>query len=144
MELRKITDDIAVSPQITAQHVAQIKAAGYRTVICNRPDGEEINQPGFEEIRAAAEAEGLQTAYLPIAGGKVSDEDIADFSRLLRELPGPVCAYCRSGTRCTVLWSLSQAATRAPSDILAATRAAGYDMTGVIRQIVNGGKTPTK
>ncbi|MBF9034393.1 TIGR01244 family phosphatase [Rhodobacterales bacterium HKCCE2091] len=143
MDLRKLTDDLTVSPQITAADVAELKAAGFRSIVCNRPDGEGSDQPGFAEIEAAAKEAGLEARYLPVVSGKVTDEDAADFGRALRELPGPVFAYCRTGTRCTTLWSLSEAGKRPIPEILAASKAAGYDMNGVARRIANGGKTPT-
>jgi sulfide:quinone oxidoreductase len=143
MEFRKITDDITVTPQITAGHLQEIRDAGYRAIICNRPDGEGADQPTFDEIAAAAKDLGLEARYLPIVSGKVMDEDAAAFGLLLRELPGPVLAYCRSGTRSATLWSLSQASALPSATILAATKQAGYDMAGVVRRIVNGGKTPT-
>ncbi|CUH74791.1 bifunctional protein tyrosine phosphatase family protein/NAD(P)/FAD-dependent oxidoreductase [Tropicibacter naphthalenivorans] len=143
MEFKKINDDITVSPQITAEHIAEIKAAGFRSIICNRPDGEGADQPTFEEIHAAAKAAGLDARYQPVVGGKVSDADADAFGAMLRELPGPVFAYCRTGTRSATLWSLSQAKDKSPAEILEATKAAGYDMAGVVRRIVNGGKTPT-
>ena len=143
MEFRKINDDLTVSPQIAASDLSEIAAAGYRSIICNRPDGEGADQPGFEEIEAAAKAAGLETRYLPVISGKVQDTDAEAFGRALRALPGPVFAYCRTGTRSATLWSLSQAGQMAPARILMATKQAGYDMAGVVRRIVNGGKTPT-
>ncbi|EPX79549.1 bifunctional protein tyrosine phosphatase family protein/NAD(P)/FAD-dependent oxidoreductase [Salipiger mucosus] len=143
MEFRTITEDIAVSPQIAAGDIPAIAAAGYRAIICNRPDGEGADQPNVEEIEAAARAEGLELRYLPVVSGKVADEDATAFGRALRELPGPVLAYCRTGTRSATLWSLSQAGTMQPAEILQATQGAGYDMRGVVRRIVNGGRTPT-
>lgn len=143
LEFRKITDDITVSPQITADHLQEIADAGYRAIICNRPDGEGADQPTFDEIADAAKAKGLEARYQPVTSGKVRDADAKAFGQLLRELPGPVFAYCRTGTRSATLWSLSQANTLSPATILAATKGAGYDMAGVVRRIVNGGKTPT-
>ncbi len=143
MDPKPISDEITVSPQIAPSDVAEIAAKGYRAIICNRPDGEGADQPSFEEIEAAAKAAGLEARYLPVTSGKVRDEDADDFGRALMELPGPVFAYCRTGTRSATLWSLSQAQTRDTADILAKTKAAGYDMAGVVRRIVNGGKTPT-
>ncbi|MFW2541875.1 TIGR01244 family sulfur transferase [Primorskyibacter sp. 2E107] len=143
MEFKKITDDITVSPQIAPSDLPAVAAAGYNAVICNRPDGEGPDQPSFDEIAAAAAQAGLQVRYLPIAGGTVSDQDAEDFGAALRALPGPVLAYCRTGTRSATLWSLSQAKTLSTAEILQATKAAGYDMAGVVRRIVNGGKTPT-
>ncbi|MHA6263835.1 bifunctional protein tyrosine phosphatase family protein/NAD(P)/FAD-dependent oxidoreductase [Arenibacterium sp. CAU 1754] len=143
MELKRISPDLTVSPQIHADDVAQLKADGFRSIICNRPDGEGADQPNFEEIERAAQAAGLEARYLPIESGLVRDEDADDFGVAMRELPGPVLAYCRTGTRSTTLWSLSQSKIKPMAEILAATKAAGYDMSGVARRIANGGKTPT-
>ena len=143
MDARTINAGLSVSPQITADDVQTAKDHGFRAIICNRPDGEGMDQPNFEEIETAAKALGLETRYLPITAGKVQDTDATAFGKLLTELPGPVLAYCRTGTRSATLWSLAVAKDKPVSDILAATKAAGYDMAGVVRRIVNGGKTPT-
>src|SRR6056297_2779656 len=143
MQFNKVTDALSVSPQISAGDMAAIRDAGYRAIICNRPDGEGADQPTFDEIEAAAKAAGLKVRYQPITSGMVRDEDAEAFGAALMELPGPVLAYCRTGTRSATLWSLSQAKSRPVPEILAATKAAGYDMAGVARRIVNGGKTPT-
>jgi len=143
MEFRKISETLTVSPQISADDVPEIRSAGFRAIICNRPDGEGMDQPTHEEIAAAASAAGIEMRYMPVATGVVGDEDAAAFAKALRELPGPVLAYCRSGTRSATLWSLAEAPHRPMSEILAATQAAGYDMHGVARRIANGGKTPT-
>lgn len=143
MDIKPLTAGLCVSPQILPDDMQAIKDAGFRAIICNRPDGEGADQPTFEEIAAAAKKAGLEATYLPIVAGKVTDEDANAFGKALTELPGPVLAYCRTGTRSATLWSLAQAGQRSLADILAATKAAGYDMAGVVRRIVNGGKTPT-
>jgi sulfide:quinone oxidoreductase len=143
MDARTITSGLSVSPQITAEDVKTAKDHGFRAIICNRPDGEGMDQPNFEEIEGAAKALGLEARYLPIVAGKVMDDDAEAFGKLLEDLPGPVLAYCRTGTRSATLWSLAVAKTKPVADILAATQAAGYDMGGVVRRIANGGKTPT-
>lgn len=143
MDLKKITEKTAVSPQITPQDMAAIKEAGFRAIICNRPDGEGVDQPSFEEIEAAAKKIGLAAAYVPVTSGKVRDEDVESFGAALKDLPRPVLAYCRTGTRSATLWSLHESKKRPMHEILAATKAAGYDMNGVARRISNGGKTPT-
>ncbi len=143
METKKISAGFSVSPQIVADDVAEIAKLGFRSIVCNRPDGEGADQPTFEEISNAAKEAGLEIRYQPIVSGKVSDGDARDFGRLFDELPKPVFAYCRTGTRSTTLWSLSQAGRLDTSEILRVTKAAGYDMGGVVRRIVNGGRTPT-
>lgn len=143
MDIKKITDGLSVSPQIAPEDVATLKAAGFKSIVCNRPDAEGADQPGHDEIQAAAQAEGMEFLFMPVTPGIVTDETAEEFGRALTELPGPVLAFCRTGTRSATLWSLSQAKTRALPEILAATAAAGYDMNGVARRIANGGKTPT-
>jgi sulfide:quinone oxidoreductase len=144
MQPKMIDATLSVSPQISTEDVAAIAAAGFRSILCNRPDGEGADQPVFAEIEAAAKAAGLQAVYQPVVSGKVQDGDAAQFGAHFAALPKPVLAYCRSGTRSATLWSLSEAARGRPlPEILGATRAAGYDMTGVARRIANGGRTPT-
>jgi sulfide:quinone oxidoreductase len=143
MQINKVTDALSVGPQIAASDVTAIRDAGFRAIICNRPDGEGADQPNFEEIEAAAREAGLEARYLPVTSGMVQDADATTFGQALMELPGPVLAYCRTGTRSATLWSLSEAGRRPVPEILAATREAGYDMAGVARRIVNGGRTPT-
>ncbi|MFT3803626.1 MAG: TIGR01244 family sulfur transferase [Burkholderiaceae bacterium] len=142
MDMRPLTAEVAVGPQVTATDLPAIAAAGYRSLVCNRPDGEAPDQPGFREIERAAQALGLQASYLPVESGKVTDEQAQAFGRLMTELPGPVFAYCRTGTQSATLWALSQADSRPLPKLLEAARAAGYDLRGVARRIANGGRTP--
>ncbi len=143
MDPKKISAELSVAEQITPADIKSLAEQGFRSIICNRPDGEAADQPTFQEVEAAAKAAGMQTRYLPIVSGKVSDEDAVKFGAALIELPGPTLAYCRTGTRSATLWSLAVAKDRPTADILAATKSAGYDMAGVVRRIINGGKTPT-
>lgn len=143
MDFKKISNELSVAAQIETKDVAQIAHAGFRAILCNRPDGEGADQPLYDEIARAAKAFGLEARFLPVTSGVVTDDAAEEFATLMRELPGPVLAYCRTGTRSATLWSLSQAKTSPPADILATTSAAGFDMSGVVRRIVNGGVTPT-
>lgn len=143
MELKKISSKFSVSPQITANDVAQLAEEGYRAIICNRPDGEGADQPSFEEIETAAKAAGIEARYVPVTSGMVKDDDVVAFGAALKDVQRPVLAYCRTGTRSATLWSFHESHKRPMSEILAATKAAGYDMNGVARRIANGGKTPT-
>ena len=143
MDIKKISSKFGASPQITAEDMAAIREAGYRAIICNRPDGEGADQPSFEEIEAAAKSAGLDAAYVPVTSGMVTDENVDAFGAALKDLPRPVLAYCRTGTRSATLWAFHESKKRPMPEILAATKAAGYDMNGVARRIANGGKTPT-
>ncbi|QBQ98414.1 bifunctional protein tyrosine phosphatase family protein/NAD(P)/FAD-dependent oxidoreductase [Paraburkholderia pallida] len=104
----------ASADQITPADLAEIAAAGYRSVICNRPDGEGgPSQPASAQIREAAKQLGLQFAYLPVTPGKIGPDEIARFAQLLVDLPAPVLAYCRTGNRATNLWQFAQASAQA-------------------------------
>ena len=143
MDIRKIDDGLSVSPQLQLDELAAAKAAGFNSVICNRPDGEAADQPGQEEMAARAAELGLEFRYLPVTPGIVTEETAQAFRTALTELHGPTLAYCRTGTRSSTLWALGQAKDRPVAEILGMARAAGYDLNGVARRIANGGKTPT-
>lgn len=142
MDIKQISAQFSATSQIQPDDVKAIKDMGFRAIICNRPDGEGDDQPVFAEIEKSAKEVGLEIVYLPVISGKITDEQAEEFDSVVSGLPSPVLGYCRTGTRCTILWSLSQAGTKTPAEILAATKAAGYDMSGVVRRIANGGKTP--
>lgn len=131
MNIRPLDHQLAASPQIAADDLQAVAEAGYRSVISNRPDGEEPGQPTAAEIEIAAEKAGLAFAHLPVVGGEIGDDQIADFRRALAELPQPVLGFCRSGARTTTLWALSHAADRNPDDLISTAQRAGYNLTGL-------------
>lgn len=113
MEIRTLTPAISVSPQISPDDVADIAAAGFKTIICNRPDDEEPGQPAFADIAAAARAAGLEVLHVPVISGMLTEGNVAEFAQALETVPGPVLAYCRSGTRSANLWANTDARKRA-------------------------------
>lgn len=129
MELKKINDSVSVSPQIAPEDIATIKAQGFTTIVNNRPDGESEDQPTSDEIRAAAEAAGLDYVFIPMGREGVSPEMIDQTRKALEGSAGPVLCFCRSGTRSTTLWSLSQAGKLSAEEIISAAAGAGYDMS---------------
>ncbi len=143
MLAKAISPELSLSEQISVSDVKTIAELGFKSIICNRPDSEGSDQPTFEEIRSAAEILGLEVRYQPVTPGMVTDENVKDFESALSELPRPALAYCRTGTRSATLWSLSQASKRTLPEIVAAARNVGFDMSGVVRRLANGGKTPT-
>jgi sulfide:quinone oxidoreductase len=144
MDIRPLTAELSVAPQIAAADLKAAAAAGYKSVICNRPDGESADQPNYGEIEREALHQGLQVRFLPAESGKVTDEQGAAFAALMAELPKPVLAYCRTGMRSTTMWALSQAGQMALPQIIERSSKAGFDLKGVVRRIVNGGKTPVE
>lgn len=142
MDIREITDQFFVAPQITEKDLPLLYEKGIKTIVCNRPDGEGADQPTFSELRGTAQRLGMEMVYIPISGGLVQDVDAEAFALALHGSSKPILAYCRTGTRSATLWSLAQANDLPPAEILRDTKAAGYDMSGVVRRIANGGKTP--
>jgi len=129
LELKRINEHVTVSPQIRPEDIAALKAAGFTTIINNRPDGEEPGQPTSDEILKAATAAGMIYHYIPLGRNGVSPDMVERMTDALEDSEGPVFAYCRSGTRSTTLWALSQAG-KVPADrIIAEAAAAGYDMS---------------
>ena len=129
LELKKINDKISVSPQIAATDVDAIRQAGFVAIVNNRPDGESPDQPPNAEIEAAAKAAGLAYYFIPMGREGVSPEMIAETRAALEGSEGPVLCFCRSGTRSTTLWALSQAGTLGAEEIISAAAGAGYDMS---------------
>ena len=131
-DFRTLSDRVLASPQILPADIADAQAQGVTLVINNRPDGEEAGQPEGAEIEAAARAAGLDYLAIPVSGAGMSAPQVAAMAEALAGADGKVLAFCRSGTRSTLLWSLAQAqGGRDPEDIAAAAAAAGYDVSPV-------------
>ena len=129
MEIRRVTDGYAVSPQIEPQDVPAIAEAGYRTIICNRPDSEVPMELQSDVVRTAAEAAGLQFAFIPVTHGAMTPEIVGQQRTLIEE--GPTLAYCASGTRSTIMWALGQAGEGREDEVIETAKRAGYDLSGL-------------
>ena len=137
MHIRPLDEALSASPQIAPEDLPAIAAQGFRSVISSRPDGEEPGQPSAEALRQAAKAAGLAFAHVPVVGGAISDQDVADFREALANLPQPVFGFCRTGTRTTTLWALANVASISADDLIARAKSAGYDL-GALRPRLEG------
>lgn len=136
-QFRRLSDTVYASPQIMPEDVALAAAEGITLIINNRPDGEAPDQPDGDEIAAAAQAAGIAYRAIPVGGGGFAEPQVNAMVDALASTDGPVLAYCRTGTRSTLLWSLAQARLgRDPEEIAAAANAAGYDI-GPVRPMVD-------
>ena len=108
MQIIDITPEYSVSPQIGAEDVEAIAAGGFRSIMCNRPDGESPDQTDMAVIRAEAEARGLAFSFIPVVSGAITGENLADYRVAIDALPKPILAYCRSGARCQNLWMMTR------------------------------------
>lgn len=135
MDIRQISPTYAVSPQIAVEDVPVIAAAGFTTIICNRPDAEIPPSHHAAMIEAAAIAAGLQFVEIPVTHQGLNQDMVRDQKNAMDGSAGPCLAYCASGTRCSIVWSLTQAGDMSADDIIAATAAAGYDLAGMRGQL---------
>lgn len=107
MDIRHINEEFAVTGQVAPVHVAAIAAAGFKSIVCNRPDSEDGAVP-HDAVEQAARAAGLEFSFVPVVSGAITDENVHDMAQTLESLPRPVLAYCRSGARCLNLYTLVQ------------------------------------
>lgn len=129
---RKLTDNIHVSPQISLEDVAEAAAMGVKLIVNNRPEGESDDQVSGAEIEAAARAAGIDYVAIPVTHAGFSEPQVVAMAKALDETQGPILAYCRSGTRSTLLWALSEASQGGDPDALTNMAAkAGYDVSPV-------------
>ena len=129
MDIRTVSADFAVAPQIAPSDMAAIKALGFVALICNRPDGEGAGQPPVAELQSAADAAGLVFHHIPVAGGAFSEDAIAAFRTARLGADGPMLAFCRTGTRSITLDTLANPDGLSPEERLHRAEAAGYDLT---------------
>lgn len=135
MDIRHITQDYAVTPQIAVEDIPAIAAAGFTTIICNRPDAEVPPSHQAAAIEAAAKAAGLSFTVNPVTHQTLNMDMVAVQSAAAEASTGPVLAYCASGTRSSIVWSLGQAGEMPTDEIIEATAKAGYDLAGMRGQL---------
>lgn len=132
LPLRRVDANFAVAPQLQPADMAGVADAGFRTVICNRPDGEEAGQPASADIRSAAQTAGLAYYDLPVSGGAFPAPTVDEFRRIRREAIGPVLAFCRTGTRSITLDTLADPDSLPVEERLNRAMAAGYDLSALV------------
>jgi uncharacterized protein (TIGR01244 family) len=135
MNIKHITPDYAVTPQIAVDDIPAIAAAGFKTIICNRPDAEVPPSHLAAVIAAAAQDAGIAFAVNPVTHQGLNLDMVATQKAACDASSGPTLAYCASGTRSSIVWSLAQAGQMPTDAIIAATAAAGYDLGGMRGQL---------
>ena len=134
MKLNKIIDDYVVSDQIQTEDITIIKNKGFKTIFCNRPDSEEENQITVKSIQDQADKDDLNFIHQPVVGGQINQQDVDLFKAHYAAAEKPIFAYCRSGTRSSMLWALSESSVRPIDEILKLTTAAGYNLSNLFKK----------
>ncbi len=131
-EFKRVTPDFAVAAQLEPGDIARAAAEGFRTIVINRPDGEQPGQPLTGEMKAEADAAGVQFRAIAFQGLPPAPAIVAETAAMLDEANGPVLAYCRTGTRSITAWAMAEAlaGNRRPDEIIALAKKAGYDLSG--------------
>jgi uncharacterized protein (TIGR01244 family) len=135
MDIRQINPTYAVTPQIDVTDIPAIAEAGFKTIICNRPDAEVPPSHHASVMEAAAKAAGLTFAINPVTHQTLNMDMVTAQKAAMEASDGPTLAYCASGTRSSIVWALGQASEMSADDILTATSAAGYDLGGMRPQL---------
>lgn len=131
MDIRPLSDRYAVSPQITPEDLPAIRAAGYVTVIDNRPDGEIPAELHTEAMRAAVEAAGLAFVANPVIGGAMTMDNVTAQAAAIAASAGPVFAYCASGNRSSQVWALANAGLMPTDELISIPGRYGYQLEGL-------------
>lgn len=131
-DFRQVTPTFWASPQIGLDDVREAAARGFALIVNNRPEGESEDQVPSAAIAAATAELGLGYSAIPVTHAGFSEDQVEAMTAALGDAEGPVLAYCRSGTRSTLLWALAQAAQgREPEAIAAEAAGAGYDVAPI-------------
>ncbi|WP_309751945.1 TIGR01244 family sulfur transferase [Novosphingobium sp.] len=129
---RRLSDQVFASEQIDVAAVAEAAAQGITLIINNRPEDESADQTPGAAIAAAAAAAGMAYRAIPVTHAGFSESQVNAMADALAGTDGPVLAYCRSGTRSTLLWALAEARRGvSPHTLTTAAAEAGYDVTPV-------------
>lgn len=107
MDIRQINDEYSVTGQITVADLDEIKAQGFQSIVCHRPDNEEPGQPTFAEIAARAQELGMKIKHVPVGPMGVTPEAVVDMVDALDDFERPMLGYCRSGARSTRTYELA-------------------------------------
>lgn len=126
--MRQLTDTLSACAQLTHADIQMLAAQGVKTLVCNRPDDEDPEQPSSESLRVYAEELGMQWFFQPVISGQVEDQQGDEFADILEQAEAPIVAFCRSGARCGMLWALSQRRQQTPQALIKHLQLLGYDL----------------
>lgn len=142
MNIKEINSKLSVADAVYVTDLEQIKALGFKSLICNRVPGEAEDHVSAAELTAAAQALGITVREIPVARNDYSDESINEFEQALKDLPQPVLAFCRSGYRAICMWALSQVNQQqlAVDEAMAQAASVGHDLSEIKTQLMSFSK----
>ena len=143
MNIKMLTPALAVMPQVSETDIAELAGRGFKSIICNRPDGESPDQPAWATIDAAARSHGMEARHIPVIASKISDDEVAAFAEALRDLPSPIAGFCRTGTRAAILWALANEGSQGADERIRVAASQGYDLEPLRARIERSTRPPS-
>lgn len=128
MNIKKMTENLSVSGQISHRDISKIAAMGFKTIINNRPDREVPFQPRAKTLSARAEKAGLRYFYVPVISGQLTQKNVEDFAAIVAQAERPTLAFCRTGTRSAHLWARANPDDLSTAEISEIGAQAGYTL----------------
>ena len=128
MKLAILTPKLTALPQPSVDDIGELANRGYRSIIGNRPEGEAPDQPKWTDLKAAATARGMEAVHIPVVASQIGEADVRAFAEAIERLPKPIAAFCRTGTRSTLLWALANEASLTVDERIAIAARDGYDL----------------
>ena len=128
MKIAILTPSFSALPQPEIADLSELADRGYRSIISNRPDGESLDQPDWNDIKAAATARGMEAVHIPVIASAITEADVRNFVQSLERLPQPIAAFCRTGTRSTLLWAFANQASLTVDERIEIAAKGGYDL----------------
>lgn len=128
MKIAILTPNVSALPQPEIADIAELADRGYRSIISNCPDGESPDQLEWHDIKAAATARHMEVVHIPVVASAITEADVRKFVQALERLPKPIAAFCRTGTRSTLLWALANQASLTVDERIEIAAKGGYDL----------------
>jgi sulfide:quinone oxidoreductase len=135
MKITQVNEQLSFSDQITLDEIETLAKQGVKALICNRPDGEEAGQLTAEQIETEASKHGIKFLNIPVPGRVIPNDSLDKFSKALTSTNEKIHAYCRTGTRCSIFWGLTQAQNQSVEQTLEQAKTLGIDLSPVIDQL---------
>ena len=131
MKLKSFSPHLSIMPQIEAADLAELAARGFKSIIGNRPEAEAPDQPEWSSLVAEAERHGMSARQIPVVPAQITPDAVSRFAKALRELPTPIAAFCRTGTRSAMLWALVNADGLSVDERIATAAVQGFDIAAL-------------
>lgn len=141
MKLIQINPHLSISDQIILEDINKLAQLGVKTIICNRPDGEEPNQLSASQIKLTAEKTGIKFVDIPVSGRVIPESSLKEFIEVLKSTDQKVHAYCRTGMRSSIFWGLSRVQQKSVNQVLSEAHSLGFDLSPITEQLERARQT---